>query len=129
MNDFELDINKCWVTWDIIGFGVTQFTCFCNEVSFPIGVVWTTMMGAGNGKKKRCEISYSYIVPFARRKGVRSLINKCIFEDYGSDVITTQDGSDTGGLRFMKASGYLMDKRTGIWSLTKKDYKAKKRRV
>lgn len=124
----DVQIDRCWVTCNGIGFGVTQFTCFSPIAINPVGLVWAVSMGPGNAGKSRVETYHSYTVPWARRQGVRTLINRKIFEDHGVDVITTQQGSEDGGLAFLRASGYRLDRATGIWSLTKRAWQRRTRR-
>lgn len=127
----DVQIDSCWVSRNQIGFGVTQFSCFSPVAPQPVGVVWAMCSGPGDAGKSHCEVCESYVLSWARRQGVRSLINEKIFTDYGSDVILTILGSVDGGKAFMLNAGYRLDQSTGLWVLTKRKWKqvAKKRQT
>lgn len=125
----NVEIKRCWVQWPMVGFGVTQFTCFSPVFVGPVGVAWTIVQGRGNAGKLLAESLGSYVVPWARRQGIRSLINEQMFKSYGIDVITTQNGSDEGGLAFMKHWRYRLDAATGVWSLTRRTWQRRSREL
>ncbi len=114
----SVDLKNCRVEWHNVGFGAMLYILFIRAVPTPVGFVWGLAMAAGNARKTRFEVFGSYVVPFARRSGVRTKLNAQLLEHW--QVITTQNGSKEGGLRFMRAQGYRLDKRSGVWSLTRK---------
>lgn len=105
-------LDRCWVTWYEVGFGVRQYTCFHPGWQCPIAVVWIS----GTGDKHHTgEILFSFTIPYFRRLGVRKLINKHIFDDF--EVIRTPSGSDEGGMAFMKIHGYKWCDIQKLWYL------------
>lgn len=106
------------------GRGNTMFTCFNNDIIFPIGFVIGNIYGKGNSGKTRMEVFQSFVTPWARKQGIRSFINHCIFNDFDVDVICTQNGSEEGGESFMKSVGYTLDEESGIWYITKEKFNA-----
>ena len=107
-----------WCDHVTIGFGIKIYALFCRQSASPLAFVWGLPYAAGNGKKSRFEVLGSYTIAAARRLGLRTELNRAIHRDY--DVITTQHGSRDGGLAFLRASGYALDRGTGIWSLPAK---------
>lgn len=110
-------LSGLWCDAKTLGFGIVLYACFAREFAGPVGFVWGIGMAAGNAGKSRFEVFGSYVLPWARRAGVRSALNKSIRESY--DVITTQNGSGEGGEAFMCAAGYRMDRASGVWPLAK----------
>lgn len=118
----DVDIEHCHVTWAKIGNGIWIFACFSPIVHYPIALVTATIAGKGTAGKMRAEILSSDVSDWARRQGVRTLINKAIFDKWDVDVIMTQNGT-TDGAAFMEATGYRLDKKIGVWYLTKTMFK------
>lgn len=114
----SVDLKGCHIEWQNIGFGMLLYVLFARSNPAPVGFVWGLAIAAGNARKTRFEVFGSYVVPYARRSGVRSRLNRQLLEHW--QVITTQNGSKEGGLKFMRAQGYRLDKRSGVWSLTRK---------
>lgn len=106
--------SKCWVTWHSVGFGCRGYFCFHPEYAAPVGVVF--VVGTG-GATPKADVMWSYVPPWFRRRGVRTLINEQLLKHYR--VVTTGGGSKTGGLAFLKASGYVHDAVRGDWYLMK----------
>lgn len=75
-----------------------------------MGMVWG--FGFATKNKYRFDVLGSYVLTGVRREGIRSKLNDHILQDY--DVITTADGS-SDGKRFMRATGYKLDKRLDQW--------------
>lgn len=92
------EINGAWVSCSRIGFGQAMYVLYVPNHNFPIGFVWGESVG------KRFCVAGSYVEPWARRHGVRTLINKEIFRTH--IAISTVYGSEEGGIQFMKASKY-----------------------
>lgn len=124
----EAKEHEWWVVHHKIGQGVTAIFCFWTHNTAPVGVVYTILYGPGNTKKQRAEILGSYVVPWARRLGVRSRINDYLFNYLDCHTIVTQSGSREGGKAFMQNSGYVLDEKLGIWTLTKQDWIQRKQK-
>jgi GNAT superfamily N-acetyltransferase len=115
-------LSKCWVTWVEVGFGCRQYMAFHPEYSSPVGIVWCLP-----GTKETFAISvYSFVLPFYRRRGLRSLLNQYILEHHAG--IQTS-GATEEGAAWMTAQGYKRDKVRGDWYLKapKKKKKAAKK--
>lgn len=110
-------LAKCWVTSCDVGFGCRLYLAFHPEYVGPIGIVWTT--GSG-GAVPTCDVWHSYVLPYYRRRGVRTLLNRQLLVDYA--VIRTMDGSRSGGLAFLKAAGYTHDPVRGDWYLRRTSF-------
>lgn len=111
---FDPHLSSCWVERYDIGVGLWLYVAFTRKFVGPIGVVWGIPIGS---TPARFDVLHSYVLPFARRKGVRTLIQKEILKSF--DVITTVEGSREGGAAFMKAAGYKHDPARAMWSLVK----------
>ena len=103
-------LEDCWVTWVRVGFGVKQYMAFHPDFISPVGVVW--IIEACGRKRKEASVIYSFVLPFFRRYGIRSLINAKLLDVY--DLVTTPDGT-AEGKAFMRANGYTFDKARGDW--------------
>jgi hypothetical protein len=111
-------MSTAWVDCQQLGFGLTLYTLFVKNCIGPLGFVWGIGFGPGNTGKSRFEGMGSYVIPWARRHGVRSKIQAQILDHF--DVVTTHSGSKAGGLAFMKSAGYQIDRRSGVWSVARK---------
>jgi hypothetical protein len=110
------DVSKAWVTWTPVGFGVMLWMLFVPDFVAPVGLVWGTQHG---GKRKLTfNTYYSFVLPGARRCGVRTRINQEILKTY--DLIVTGSGTKQGGMAFIKAAGYRYNKELDVWSLQRK---------
>jgi hypothetical protein len=107
------EMTGAWVTWARIGFGQFIFALYVPNYGWPIGFVWG--MGHGEGKDSRFDVAGSFVQPWARRCGVRTRLNEEIFKLFA--VIASNHGSKSGGLAFMKASGYKRDRSANMWVL------------
>lgn len=110
------DVKNAWVSFVRIGFGQLLYFCFVPNFAGPVGFVWG--IGHGAGKTSRFEVYGSYVIPSARRNGVRTRLNTAIHEHFR--CITTMSGSREGGLAFLKSQGYKFDPRTTTWFLERK---------
>lgn len=103
------DMKNAYVTWSQYGTGQLMYVLFVTTFIAPIGFVW------GWPEGNSFMVAGSYVLPTQRRCGVRTRINKIIFEHY--EVIRTIEGSKEGGLAFMKASGYRYHAPSKTWYL------------
>ena len=115
---FDAELDRCWCNRAPFGFGLMLYACFSRNFIGPSGLVWGFRVG------KRFEVLHSYVMPFARRQGVRTWINAEILKD-GVQVITTYEGSKDGGAAFLRASGYTRHKAECNWSFAVKRLQGK----
>ena len=115
MNNWSDWLSRVSVISYDVGFGCRQYTAFHPDYPGPVGVVWASLRS--DGECQSANVIHSYTLPFYRRRGIRSLINKTIMEE--CEVITTPGGSDDGGLDFLKAAGYQYDPQRKDWFLTR----------
>jgi hypothetical protein len=114
--EWTFNKERAWVTWVVIGFGISVYALFVPDQTTPIGLVWGETYRTE--KKSIFHNHGSFVQPWARRQGVRTKLNEEILKQF--DVIETGQGSKEGGLAFLKASGYKQSKVTGAWQLTRK---------
>lgn len=112
----KVDLNGVWCPCYNVGFGTRLYVCFAPAYPQILGMVWGNGYG---GKKTKFDIMGSYVLPWARRNGVRSAINRQILKDY--DVLMT-GGATKEGRGFMNKDGYAYIKETDMW------FKIKRRR-
>lgn len=98
-----------WIQWKRLGFGLSLYVLFSYDHPMPLGFVWG--VGSG-GKRNRFDVYGSYVIKFARRRGVRTLINQTILKSY--PIVMTQNGTRYGEA-FMRASGYHYNKNVEYW--------------
>lgn len=118
------------VQYDILNnerltFGVGRSVtpgCFTIEVTHhsfcgPLGIVWYRFT-----KNSTClDVLNSYVDSRYRRLGIRTLLNKKLFEFYPTiQKISTDGGSQEGGTAFLKASGYIQLSYKQGWELRRK---------
>jgi GNAT superfamily N-acetyltransferase len=117
-------VEKCWVTWNDMGFGIRQYTCFHPDWCGPVGVVWVIPVG---GDADMLHVLGSYTVPTYRRRGVRTRI-QAEMKKHCRLIHTWTGSKNEGGEAFLKSAGYTYDKRRKDWFvLTGKDSKLKRR--
>ena len=116
MKEWKFKPKEPWITWVELGNGVTFIYAFAKNWTCPLAHVWGRHVGGDKGK---FDVLHSYTIPFARRCGLRALINDTIFDKFEVDVIMTGEGSEDGGSQFMEAYGYKRNKELGIWFITK----------
>jgi hypothetical protein len=119
-----IDIKKCWVDWYPVDFDQRAYICRQKDYDLPLGVVigkchYIGIDDDGSAKKAFFEVKLSYVTEWARRRGVRKLINDVIFEEF--PVISTTGFTDLGH-KFMKSQGYKKSDLLG-WTLHRKDKK------
>lgn len=120
------DIERCFVDRIEIGLNQALYVCRHPTYACPLGLVWG-MENYVAGKWTVFEVYGSNVVHWARRCGVRTLINDAILRVF--KVIQTR-GASKMGRKFMKARGYKYDTTWG-YILTLEQYnrrKAKKRK-
>lgn len=115
-----------WVTWGEPLQGIYSLWVYCSNFTGPLGVVWGTYTGGSKGVKRQFHVYHAYTVPWARRIGVRSLINKTLFEEWKVDLIITECGLPTGGRQFMAKAGYKKDPKTSLMILDKETWRRNK---
>lgn len=96
-----------------VGRGVKQYTAFYLHSQSPIGHVWTR---EDSTAARRVEVLHSYVMPWCRRKGVRTFIHERILKD--ADVIISHHGTKDGEPWMVKA-GYRWDAEWGCWVFKK----------
>jgi hypothetical protein len=114
------DPDQVWVTWVTLGYGVTGFFAFTKEHFAPVASVYALVSGKNQDGKAYAEIIDSFVHPAFRRQGLRSRINRSLFENWEVDVICSHS-STKSGRAFMEATGYTKDDH-GRWSLSKKTW-------
>lgn len=120
---WSLDYDGLWVDWVRLAFGSEQFTCYAKEPFGPVGMIWCHCFGAGRqGKKQRCEVLMIFVPEYYRRNGVATRLLSAVFDFGGADIVVTQSGSIDGGEAWLKATGWTLDRRTGMWSITKREF-------
>jgi len=86
----------------------------------PIGIVWVKRIGVRPKKKiiVQCHVLYSWTHPIYRRRGVRTAIQKSLFE--GCDQILTGGAASREAKKFMEKQGYTLSQESNWWLLNKK---------
>lgn len=128
MSRCELDPEKLFIEQTFLEMmGVTQFTCWSRECQSPVGLAWTRRYGVssepGNSPLRRTDLLYILTLPNFQRCGITRALHEAIFAD-GADVIHTGEGSRTGGLAILKAFGYRLSGKAGLWVLKREWFDA-----
>jgi hypothetical protein len=105
----ELDLSQAIVVENELIHGVSQFSLFIPTNTGPLGFVWG--IGTG-GQKNKFEIHGSYVLPWARRNGVRTALNRHLLKK--NAVLITDMGSAEGEA-FMQAFGYTYNEEMDKW--------------
>jgi hypothetical protein len=108
----DLEIQRCWVDWYPLRQGILLYTAYSPVAPSAAGSVWVQRTNNQRGEQVAIVLD-SYVPQWARRQGIRTLINKTIAKH--ADIIMSPQGSKDGGEAFMKAEGYVLDKATGWW--------------
>ena len=98
-----LDARRSFVRSVDIPMGMTMYLCYVEAYCSPVGFVW----GYGEAEHGVFEVLGSYVEPWARRQGIRSVLNTAISADYRT--IATAAGTSEGEA-FMRAAGYKFNK-------------------
>lgn len=109
------DLDTCWIECVEIGHGHLLYICWSRHSVTPCGMVWSIAFRADSGKQNFLVLG-SYVPPFARRKGIRTLINQKILEHV---AVILSPNATREGKAFMKAAGYTTDGPTGMYLLAK----------
>lgn len=101
-----INMSRCYVEWIDIGYAQRMYVCRSREYSFPLGFV----IGTEHWNEK-CEWTYfevhvSFVIQWARRQGIRTMINAKIIEEFKA---VTSAGATPAGRAFMKAQKYRRD--------------------
>jgi hypothetical protein len=116
---WNIDLARAYVRATHLLNGAVLFALYLHDYPTPVGLVW------GMARGKDFYVYHSYVMPQVRRMGVRTKINEAILQYH--EVITTQSGSDDGGMAFLKSQGYKRNETLGCWYLTRpKKKKGKK---
>lgn len=107
------DVAQIFVTWVAIDRGLMMYLAYVPNSMSPVGLCWGEI--SGSGKEATFESMGSFVPTWARRFGVRTLINRAIFKHVST--IITKHGSKDGGRAFLKASAYKWDGNTRHWYL------------
>lgn len=121
MSKWDPDIAACWVEVRQIGSGISQYTCFSPNWVGPIGFAWVVRT---RGSKKTCaRLLFIYTMPWARRRGVASLIHSEILKH--ADLVVTAEGSPRGGRKFTTWLGYTYNAEFDEYFLLKRQRRAR----
>lgn len=104
----SFDIGETYVEHHFVGNGVTEYLLFSKNWVVPLGVVWAIRYD------QTVHIFHSYVLPFARRKGIRKKINDYI-ETHCSRIVSGRTASSQEGIAFMKKQGYRENKELDIF--------------
>jgi hypothetical protein len=105
------EIDQCVVEAYWINNGEVVYVCRSKQLGITVGMVLGKPSFDKKGKGSYFYVQMSYVNSWARRHGVRTLINKKLFEEY--KAIVTGSGTQDG-MKFMKASGYKRDDIFGL---------------
>ena len=117
MMTWDPDIKTCWIDITRVGFGVEVYTCFSKGHFAPIGTAWIHASIDTIAKKNTADLLDIYVVKYARRTGVASLLIQEILKYY--KVIFTSSGSKEGGKKFIESAGFKYMKSLHVWVLKK----------
>mgnify|MGYP001810843262 FL=1 len=124
IESFDLgDVNKTLrVDWVCLGRGVWMLMAWHEQWPVPVGTVTFLPSGANEvTNKKKAEILDSNILPKCRRQGVRTWLQKQLFEHWSPDVVISQ-GSNDQSAKWMEKVGYVIDDTLGCWVVTKENF-------
>lgn len=110
---FKVRLNSAYIQIAELGFGIWCYVLFDRGFVAPLGMVWGLPTA-----EKRFDVYHSYVIPWARRQGVRKRINEEIFKTY--NIIATGHGTKEGGAAFLRSQGYKYNKTLKNWYLRKR---------
>lgn len=99
-----------------------MLVCYTYKFFGPCAVVWGEC-SVSDDKRRVFNVYDSYTPKHCRRKGFRTAINNHLFNEADIDVIISTSGSKEGGKEFMETSGYVIERMTGKWMLTKSKHR------
>ena len=103
----KIDIERCYVEGPYqIDYAQEVYVCRSRDFPFPLGIVWGEAHWNEKKEWTHFNVNGSYVMGFARRKGVRTMINDELLKRF--KAVTTGTGTKLGK-PFMKKSGYKFD--------------------
>lgn len=130
---FRVDPASCTARVYNLDHGIWQITLFDSRALAPAGHVWFVPFAVGDAGKAMALVIDSFVTEWARRQGVRTRLNEEIARLTAVQVVLTPNSTESGRA-FMEATGYQLDKDTGLWFLNvapdpvRKPVRRKKRR-
>lgn len=127
----KICLEGAWVDRAAFGFGLTLYALFVREWEAPLGLVWGIRTGRGlaNGKQTKdgsnFMVYYSFVIPWARRRGIRRKINEAILKD--NDTVTTMCAVSAAARAFLRKD-YHFNRELGVWVKTRKAKRSTKRK-
>jgi hypothetical protein len=116
MSKRNIDLQRVWIEVAEIGFGFDLYVCWARNFASPVGFVWGVPSLLDDGRVS-FDVFGSYVIPHARRQGVRTRLNLEILKTCAT--ITSNNGSKAGGADFMRAFGYCFKEDEGTWVFVK----------
>jgi hypothetical protein len=114
------------VSFVSMGRGHELAVCWTDGFPHPVGLVWGIVYYDAKGAPAMWETAYSYVLPAARRHGIRTFIDAQIFAQLKVDVIRTTDGSAEGGAAYLRKH-YKRIEAASCWARTRPKPKRRKR--
>ena len=113
----KISLKTAWVDRSQFGFGWTLYALFDRGFEAPIGLVWGLRQATGDAQGKQAkattfQVYHSYVLPWARRQGVRRKINDSILED--NTRIVTACGASPAARTFLRKD-YKFNRELGVW--------------
>lgn len=112
-----------YVQWTEPVLGTVILVAFERSWPFPIGFVWGVPYGPNDSGKKGFDVCGSHIEEDYRRQGVRTAIQRTLFEKFDRDFVQTSSGTKDGRA-WMKSAGYRLNRQTGIRTCTRRQFYA-----
>lgn len=110
----DLDLSKCLVDVNMIGFGITLYSCFNREFVGPLGLAWTVDYKVEGGTKM-ADLLWVYTLPPYRRRGIARLLLETISSR--RDAVMTGTGTDEGGRALIESVGFRYLESASRWLL------------
>jgi len=105
-------LDTCWVDFDKVGFGMSQYTCFSRGQASPIGLVWGLFYRGDWEDESRFDITHIYVRPPWRRWGVATFM---LNEALKHARVLLSWGTTSDGLAFAEKFGFKHDARRVQW--------------
>lgn len=110
------------IDWVCLGRGMWMLMAWHGAWPMPVGTLMFLPSGDNEvSGKKKAEIFGSYVHPRVRRQGVRTWLQKQLFEHWHPDVVISQAGNEKSA-PWMRKVGYKVDETLGCWLLTKEAF-------
>ncbi len=107
----KLDKASVWVEFLDVGYGCKQALAWRRGWPVPIGVVWYQAFTRKGGSL--LQVFESYVLPHARRLGVRTLIHRAMETQHPSSIFVTGDMPSKSGAAWMSHMGFHYSHHTG----------------